>query len=261
MTTANRLLNLLDLFTMNRPQWTVEEAACELGLTMSTAYRYFKSLVDAGLVATDTPGTYTLGPAIIQFDRQMRLLDPLITSATPVMRRLAAAMGPSASIVLCRLYKTQVMCVHQESADRHEFISRMPPRLQVSYGRGQLMPLHRGAPSKAILAHMNLRLVRPIYESDPEAMRAVGLGEDWAEVRRSLRKLRSTGPIVTRSELQGGMQGIALPVFSAQDTVIGSLSIIVPQAEESPSKETAGAALADAVRQVQATITSTAIAA
>ena len=62
-------------------------AAGELGMTLSTAYRYFKSLVEAGLIAAHTPSRYMLGPAIIRYDRQMRLLDPLIASATPVMRR------------------------------------------------------------------------------------------------------------------------------------------------------------------------------
>jgi DNA-binding IclR family transcriptional regulator len=251
MSTANRLLNVLALFTMERPDWTVEEAAGELGLTLSTAYRYFKSLVEAGLVTADTPGRYTLGPAIIQYDRQLRLRDPLIASAAPIMRRLAITMGTDASVVLCRLYRTQVLCVHLESVDLPD-IAR--DYLRVSYGRGQPMPLHRGAPSKAILAHMNFRMVKPIYDKDPEAMAAVGLGANWTEVKRNLRKLRSAGAIVTQGELEGGRQGIAYPIHSAQDLVIGSLSIVLPVTRQMPSKEATGALLAEAVQGIRASM-------
>src|SRR5262245_503951 len=114
MTTADKLLQALGLFTLERPEWTVEAAARELDLTLSTAYRYFKSLSDAGFISAGSAGRYTLGPAIIQYDRQMRLLDPLIITATPVMQRIASVIRSQSVVLLCRLYKTQVMCVHQE---------------------------------------------------------------------------------------------------------------------------------------------------
>src|SRR6478735_2048133 len=205
MSTANRLLNVLGLFTLDRPQWTVEAAALELGLTLSTTYRYFKSLVEAGLVAADTPRHYTLGPAIIHFDRQMRLRDPLISTAAPVMQRLARTIDPEAVILLCRLYRHQVVCVHQETLSTQDFHTRWERGQPVSYERGQPMPLHRGAPSKAILAHMKSRAVRAVYDSDPDAMREVGLGASWTEMKRTLRELRAMPAIVTKGELAGGM--------------------------------------------------------
>lgn len=249
MSTANRLLNVLSLFTMDRPQWTVEEAAAELGMTLSTAYRYFRSLVEAGLVAADTPSRYTLGPAIIQYDRQLRLLDPLIVAATPEMRRLAMEIGADVAVMLCRLYRTEVICVHQESVDQPDFTGSLT-RLPVSYGRGQPMPLHRGAPSKAILANMNFRQVRPIYQQNPQAMAEVGLGENWNEVKRSLRALRGKGAIVTKGELQGGRQGMALPIF-ANDAVVGSLSLVMFEDRDALPQKPLGEALARAVTQIQ----------
>jgi len=249
MSTADRLLNVLELFTMDRPEWSVEEAASELGMTRSTAYRYFKSLVDAGLIAAHTPSRYTLGPAIIRYDRQLRLLDPLIVSATPVMRRLARQLGPHVWVLLCRLYRHEVLCVHQETLDPPDLASDFE-RQPVSYGRGQPMPLHRGAPSKVILANMNFRLVRPIYYENPGAMASVGLGESWTEVKRSLRALRNAGAVVTKGELQGGMQGIALPIFE-EEVVIGSLSIVMEMSREMPARESLIPPLAEAIQQIQ----------
>ena len=133
MTTADKVLSVLALFTLERPEWTVEEAATELQLPISTAYRYFRSLSVAGLIVGFTLGRYVLGPAVTQFDRQMRLHDPLITKAQPVMKRLARLAPDHGVVLLCRLYRDQVMCVHQESVERPDFA--------ISYERGRPMPL------------------------------------------------------------------------------------------------------------------------
>lgn len=249
MSTADRLLNVLELFTMDRPEWSVEEAASELGMTRSTTYRYFKSLVDAGLIAAHTTSRYTLGPAIIRYDRQLRLLDPLIVSATAVMRRLARQLGPHVWVLLCRLYRNEVLCVHQETLDPPDLASDFE-RQPVSYGRGQPMPLHRGAPSKVVLANMNFRLVRPIYQENPDAMASVDLGKNWNEVKRGLRALRNAGAVVTKGELLGEMQGIALPIFE-QQVVIGSLSIVMEEARLMPPREALIPQLSEAVREIQ----------
>ena len=58
------------------------------------AYRYFRSLTKAGLLVTHTTGRYLLGPAFIQYDYQIRLHDPLITAAQPMMKRLTGQLPP-----------------------------------------------------------------------------------------------------------------------------------------------------------------------
>src|SRR5215470_15354430 len=45
---GDRLLAVLSLFTVERPQWTVEDAAERLSVSATTTYRYFKRLTKAG---------------------------------------------------------------------------------------------------------------------------------------------------------------------------------------------------------------------
>jgi len=251
MSTANRLLAVLGLFTLERPKWTVEGAALELGMTVSTAYRYFKSLVDAGLVAADTPRFYTLGPAIIEYDRQMRLRDPLIATATPVMQELAQKIGSGAVILLCRLYRHRVVCVHQETLATDNFYRRFDGSEPISYERGQPMPLHRGAPSKAILSHMKARQMRAIYDKETLAWRDAGLGENWTEVKRALRIMRNAGMVVTYGEMTVGMQGVAVPIMAGSTGVIGSLSAVVAPDRLTRPVEQIGRTLAAGSRQIE----------
>jgi DNA-binding IclR family transcriptional regulator len=220
VTTADKVLSVLALFSMERPEWTVEKAAEELGLAVSTTYRYFRSLSRAGLLAALVPGQYVLGPAITQFDRQMRLLDPLVTTAQPVMKRLAILAPPHAVVLLCRLYRDHVMCVHQESTGHVDFA--------ISYERGRPMSLFRGASSKIILAHMSSRTAKTLHGRYSLDMRQAGLGANWEQVKTRLRDLRAAGAAVTHSELDVGMAGIAVPLFDPQQDVVGSISFVTP---------------------------------
>jgi DNA-binding IclR family transcriptional regulator len=205
---------------MERPEWTVERAAEELGVAVSTTYRYFRSLSGAGLLAGLIPGRYVLGPAITQYDRQMRFLDPLVTTAQPVMKRLAALVPPHAVVLLCRLYRDHVMCVHQECAGQVDFA--------ISYERGRPMSLFRGASSKVILANLSSRTAKALHGRYFHEMRQAGLGTNWDQVKARLRDLRAAGAAVTHSELDIGMAGIAVPLFDPQEDVVGSISFVTP---------------------------------
>ena len=223
MSTADKFVSTLGLFTYEQPEWTVEAAARELGLGLSTTYRYFRTLADAGLIVAFSAGRYVLGPASTQLDRQTRLLDPLISAAKPAMRKLLRALDSRGVLLLCRLYRDQVMCVHQEAARPHE--------MAVSYERGKLMPLHRGAASKIVLAQLPARFVRSFHERHAADMAAVSLGESWDEVKRSMRKLRTAGFAITHAELDAGATGIAAPLFEPGGTVVGSLGVVLSQAD------------------------------
>ncbi|HEY5754322.1 MAG TPA: IclR family transcriptional regulator, partial [Steroidobacter sp.] len=226
-TTSDRLLSVLGLFTIERPEWTVEEAANELRLAASTTYRYFRSLSKAGLIVAFATGRYVLGPAIIQYDRQIRLRDPLTTAAQPIMKRLTQQLPAHTLILLCRLFRNQVMSVHQESAEKADF--------SVSYERGRAMPLFRGAASKIILAHMTPRIVKALYEEHAAKFAQAALGKNWNETRERLRTLRSAGVAIAQGEVDPGMCGIAVPVFEPAGTVIGSLSIVIPARHLTPN--------------------------
>ncbi len=226
MTTSDRLLSVLGLFTLEHPEWTVESAAKELDLAISTAYRYFRSLAKAGLIVAFSAGRYVLGPAIIQYDRQMRLSDPLTTTAQATMKRLAQKLPPKTLVMLCRLFRNQVMCVHQEA--------EKTPHFAVSYERGRLMPLFRGAASKIILAHMAPRTVKSLYTKHAVEFAQAGLGVSWDEVKPRLRDLRLAGVAITQGEIDPGLTGIAVGLFEPGETVIGSLSVVMTVQARSP---------------------------
>jgi DNA-binding IclR family transcriptional regulator len=227
MSTANRLLGILDLFTLDRPDLSVDEAAAELNMPTSTVYRYFNNLTKSGLVATVGNARYILGPAIIRYDRQLRLTDPLVRSARTEMEGLAKAVAGRGVVFLCRLFRDQVMCVSQASSGQIPFT--------IGYDRGRLMPLFAGSASRVILAHLPLAKVQSLFRRNPEDFRSRGMGEDWPQVRETLKQVRAQGGYTTVGEIDPGMRGMSVPVLM-NAKIVGSLNIAGPRQGFTPAQ-------------------------
>ncbi len=215
------MLAVLALFSIEEPEWTVEAAASALQVSAPTAYRYFKQLTKAGLLSPVTGASYALGPAIIGMDRQIQICDPMLNAARGVMVDLIQYAAESSTVLLCRLYHDRVMCVHQ--------VMGRGPQLPVSYERGRLMPLFRGATSKIILAHLPSRTLKSLFERQAAEVVAAGLGTSFAAFRQGLTAVRRAGVIVSRAEIDPGRVGVAAPIFGAERAILGSLSFVLPE--------------------------------
>jgi DNA-binding IclR family transcriptional regulator len=245
MSTAEKVLSALALFTLEDPEWTVEAAAEKLDVSTSTAYRYFRNLTTFGFLSSISGGRYILGPAIIALDWQLRLQDPLIRVSRPIMERLVKRSGGDCISLLCRRFRQQVMCVHQ--AYEHE------PDYAVSYERGRPMGLYRGAASRIILANLPNRVVKRLWETDAAGLEDAGLGTTWAEFREQLRKIRSAGFSITRGQVDPGMVGIAAPIWEPGSQIPGSVSIVMPESVITASDIAERSALVEAAaREIDA---------
>lgn len=220
LSSVDRLLSIPRLFTEDRPVWTVEEVATELQLSISSAYRYFQSLLKFEYL-DEVPGHgYCLGPAFIAFDRTIKVTDPLAKVAVPILADLAQVLEEGTDLILCQVYRKKVMCIH------HESIGLTPAG--TSYERGRPMPFYRGATSKVILAHLPWRLQKREYENNREPIASAGMGNDWKSFSAGLRDIRKKGYCISHGEVDPGLIGIAAPIFSPDGQVRHSLSIVAP---------------------------------
>ncbi len=221
-TSRDRLLEALFLFTIDQPLWTVEQAADALGVSITTAYRYFKSLAQFGLISAVSRASYMLGPAIIEMDRQIQICDPMLNAARAVMLDLIDYAADGSVVLLCRCFGDRVLCVHQ--------VVGRGPQEPVSYERGRPMPLFRGATSQVILAHLPGRMLKGLFEAQGVEIREAGLGGDLDAFKKSLAAIRRAGFCVTHGEVDAGRVGISAPVFGADRKILGSLSFVLPSA-------------------------------
>lgn len=213
----NRVLELLEAFADGDTVLSAEQMGARKGLAMATCYRYIRDLCDAGLLVK-LPGGYAPGPRIIEWDRMIRIHDPLLRNCHELVGRLVQDTG--LEFLLSQLYGDRIVNVYYEHNASNETLL---------FGRGSVMPLFKGSTSRVILAGMAARQLRRLYEThhaDPEVL---AVGADWKTFNASLAEVRKRGYAISSGELHKDKAGIAAPLFGSQGHILGSLTLIGPR--------------------------------
>ncbi len=200
----------MDLFTEQEPVWTAEAIGERLRATRSTVYRYLKALVASGFLA-QVGGGYALGPRIIELDRQIRVADPLLRVAPPIMA--AQRNQVAGTQLLCRYYGVQVLSIYEDRSD---------PRIETSFDRGRPFSLFRGSASRAILAWLPQAQLQRMFLHHADAISAAGYGGTWPAFRDALKAIRKRGYAVL-SDVDPEVIGVSAPIFAAPEVVTASL--------------------------------------
>ena len=212
MAGLERYTAVLRLFSQSQSEWTVPEMAERLGVPQSTVYRTVRDLVGENFLEMASEARYRLGSVFIEFDRLLRLTDPLLTAGSQVLQEVVAQAGAPCVGLLCRLYNDTVMCIADATAPGATFHS--------SYERGRPMPLTLGATSKVILAHLPARRFNRVVEQWPEARSAA--------FRTELLAVRRAGLCVSSGEIDADVVGVAAPILSKAPGLLASLSLVLP---------------------------------
>ncbi|WP_026341778.1 IclR family transcriptional regulator [Actinomadura atramentaria] len=238
--TAERALDILQLFDDNRLVVGGQDVADALGVARSTAYRYLQSLSAAGFIEEHRPAGYRLGPRVFELARLARKGLGLSEIARPLMRDLVEEIGET--VLLTRRAGGSVVCLEREETDH-------PVRL--SYERGHVLPINAGAAALVLLA----------WASEPEVDEIVaqhGLPRftgatvtDVNVLRERLERIRADDAAVTRGELDADVLGVAAPIRDADGGVVAAVSVA---ALSHRVPETEVPQVTDAVRRTAARI-------
>jgi DNA-binding IclR family transcriptional regulator len=218
MTSLTRMLAVLDLFTSDRPSWTADSIARELGYTQPTVYRYLRELQQSGLLRDEAASSFVLGPRVIELDYQMRTGDPLLVASQKPMRALMQSTG--CDVALVGVCGSHVITLAYEPG---------PQGMRASYGRGRRMPVFRGAMSHSLLSALSRPQLRKLYASNLEEAQASELARDWDGLLCELRKLRQQGYTTSEGVLDPGNAGVAVPLTSSSHAVTAALGFVMPK--------------------------------
>ena len=224
--TVSRTLQVLGMFTVERPVLSIDWLVGRLQVSRASVYRDVQELVQAGLLEKVDARGYALGARIVELDRQIRLGDPLLHAAGPLPQQLARESG--GTVLLCRLHARTVLCILE--------VTGSAPGLTVSYERGRAMPLYRGATSKILLAHLPVSRLRQLLEVDADALVDAGLPQTLPGLQQALAPLRAQGHVITRGEVDAHAVGLAAPLLDSA-RLLGSLSVVLPAARLTPATE------------------------
>jgi DNA-binding IclR family transcriptional regulator len=222
-----RMASILNLFSEGRTSITIDEVGEAIGVSPATAYRYMGELSGIGLLSR-VSGRYVLGPKIIELEYLIRSYDPVIKSGEEIMTGMADMTG--CHVLLCNIYNETIVNVfHAEGKDS----------LKVTFTKGKQMPLFRGSQARVILASLDRRKLRRLYDKHLENPDLLTLGRDWPSFRTELQRVRRQGYYISRDELDPGTTGIAAPVFNENNEVLGSLVLVFSSSRTPWLSETA----------------------
>jgi DNA-binding IclR family transcriptional regulator len=210
-----RLGALLEAYAMDRPRLTVADAGDLLKVSEATAYRYLGDLCQIGLLARHAQG-YALGPKIIELEYILRQFDPVLGKEEETFRTLARSTN--CHVLFCNFYGDTIINVHHEKADEP---------ISLTFIKGRPMPLFRGSQAHILLAYMDRRRLKRLFEKHFEDEDLQRIGADWDSFNTAMRRIRKDGYYISRGELDPTTTGIAVPVLE-DARIIGSLVLAFP---------------------------------
>jgi IclR family acetate operon transcriptional repressor len=206
-------MTVLEVISEGPPRLTYREVALSAGLPLSTTHRLVGLLTTAGLCSRQPDGTLAPGLELVRLGlRAIEQVQPL-PRCQALVRELSRQTNESVSFGM--LSGGTIFLIA-----RHECQEPLRAVAKV----GDIMPPHRTAMGKAILAHIaeeqRLRLLLQSVGSEASAV-LQDLGPELEQVLASRYALDD-------EEFAQGLRCLAAPVFDHANGVVGAISISGP---------------------------------
>lgn len=211
-----RTLEMLAVFERDPDGATIRGLMRELDLPRSTVYRILNTLLAHRIVRRSSDGVFSLGPRLAALAARVKMdvsSYDLAEIATPVAQQLRDDIGEPTKLSVRDGDRAKVIVA---VLGQHEYTPA--PSIGTSY------PLHAGAASKMIMAHMSpadldRHLSAPLIRYTPKTI------TDPDKLRADLSKVRKQGFATDMGEHNISVHAVAAPVLDPAGRFLGALSI------------------------------------
>ncbi len=213
----HRASGLLDTLSASHEALGVSALSAQLRLPKSTVARYLSVLHELGFVQQSPDDQrYRLGPKLYILGRAVPLDALVRDAARPHLVALTEAMGETT--ILTVVDGLTALCIEKIESP---YAMRLTARI------GERVPLHCGSSPRCLLAYLpeaerDAYLARPLVAFSPNTI------TDPAILRRAIAATRTSGYVISRSEIDEGMISIAAPIGDGCDRVIAAVSMAGP---------------------------------
>lgn len=215
MGTVTKALELLNLFTRQRPLIGLSDLARLADLNKATCYRLVSSLCEFGLVEqVGATKEYRLGPAVLRLSALREAQVPTREAAMPVLQALAHRTGETAHLSL--LMGRELHTLAYAYASQH--------MTRVTMEDAEVLPFHATSSGLAVLAFQPAPFHEAVLSLPIE--RLTGSTETSAQTLRArLAEVRAQGFAESRGAFQAEVHSMAVPLFDALGACAGSVAV------------------------------------
>lgn len=233
--TVGKVGRVLDLFSFERAEWGVREAAKELALPKSGAHALMSSLADQGLLRRTRAGRYRLGWRLTAMNQVLLETTDFRFEARRAMEYLASRFGGE-SFYLAVLEGGRVIFLDEIQDHRMTDVSATPDGL----------PIQESAVGRVLIADLPWEEVMRIVADDamvgPEGL------------RDELRAVREQGYAFDPEEMSGETRHAAAPIRDRTGETVAAIGLAAPAYRFHQGRERYVTILVEASRGVSESI-------
>ncbi|WP_245437352.1 IclR family transcriptional regulator [Neorhizobium tomejilense] len=237
----DRMMDVLEQLERRPNGATIRELTALLSLPRTTIYRIVNTLQGHDMVRRDDTGAYHLGRRLLSLASHVVAgvseVD-LAALAQPFLDKLSAEIGEGSKLSVIDQDGILVLAAAQ---GRRQYALTVAP--------GQRMPIHAGAASKLLLAHlppeeMAAWLAKPLIAYTPKSL------TDPKRLMTELTRIKRLGWAQDRGENAPSIQAFAAPVRDRTGRVVAAISIPYLAGAEASRMEEIRLAAIDAARAI-----------
>ncbi|WP_407270143.1 IclR family transcriptional regulator [Radiobacillus sp. PE A8.2] len=215
--TLSLALEVMKMFTKNKPTWGGRELAAELDINHTKIYRILETLeMHQFLIKNKETKKYSLGFAVWELGNSISENFNIKEIIHPILEKVSERTNES-------VFLTVLDGENGLTFDAVE--ARTTVRFSVSIG--SRTPLHAGASYRAILAHMPTEFIDN-YLANKFIKYTDKTMVDPEVIREDLQMILQKGYAVSEGEYTEDVIAVAIPIFN-KEKVIGSLTVSGPK--------------------------------
>ena len=225
LSSVKNALQILQCFTMEKPEQRVGEIAQALDLNKSSVSRTIATLASEGFLVKD-PETnkFRLGLTIVTLSGVVYNSLDLYQESIPVLKKLVENCGETAHISILDndsvIYLQKVECNHPV-----QFLTHI----------GRRNPPHGTSSGKVLLAYSDPSISASYIAKGLKYYTSQTI-TDPAIFQEHLAEIRVSGYAESYDEIFEGVNSIAAPIFNFKGKIVAALSVVGPKQRMNSSK-------------------------
>src|ERR687885_1827948 len=238
--TIKKVTQILDLFSLERPEWGVSEVARALELPKSTTSELMSTLANQRLLSRSVKGRYRLGWRLFELSQTLLDTTEFRIEARRVMEELVRRWRETVHLAVL----DGVQAVYIEKL-------QPTPAVKIQITRaGARLPAHCSGVGKVLLAHSDWEYVAELLGDQGIPALTSNTITSLDDLAEELERVRERGCAYDLEETLVGLCCAAAPIYSSDGKVNAAVSFSVPAYRFRPRQDEYTEAIRDAARRI-----------